>query len=145
MGAIASFNFQTWIKRYPEFSPVDADVVNLYWEEAQLYHKNDGSLPIELESTQTLLLNMLTAHIAQLNKHQPDGSTVSDLVGRISSGGEGSVSVSAAMTPSLQADWYNQTKYGAAYWRAMAGLRTMRYTPGPRRIFNPLYGGRPYW
>jgi hypothetical protein len=147
MGAISpTFDYDIWVKRYPEFSNVDSDLAYLYWQEAGLYLNNDGGSPVATVERQDLLLGMLTAHIAQLNKHNEDGSTVSDLVGRISSGNEGSVSVDADMDyPPGSPQWYIQTKYGAAFWQATAVYRTFRYKRKIPRIFNPVFGGRPWW
>ena len=141
MGAIATFNFQTWVTRYPEFKYVDANIAEAYWDEATLYHTNDGSGPVRHETQQALLLNMLTAHIAQLYKVR-DGQPVSDLVGRIDSASEGSVSVSAEYDlPPGTSQWYKQTKYGISYWNATIAFRTMQYRPAPRRIFELPFGG----
>jgi len=141
MGAIAQFNHQVFVTRYPEFSSVDPDVLFLYWTEAELYHRNDGGGPVKSENSQQLLLNMLTAHVAQRNKLE-NGNTESDLVGRIDSASEGSVTVSAAFeVPAGCPQYFAQTKYGVDYWVATAPYRTFRYRRGPRRNFNPPFGG----
>jgi hypothetical protein len=92
-----------------------------------------------------MLLNMLTAHIAMMNSgitasSVPNGGS-SQLVGRISDATQGSVSVSADMGTAGpaggSAPWYQQTKYGAAYWQATAGYRLGgRYKRGPQPYFG---------
>ena len=131
------FNYETWVARYPEFDGVPDKLAQLYFNEATLYYNNCGwsaALP-----QAPMLLNMLTAHIAQLNAPlggQPSPQTV----GRISNATEGSVNVTLEMgdanSSSPNQAWYEQTKYGAAFWAATAGFRTARYRvrrcrPGP--------------
>lgn len=135
MGAIATFNFQTWSQRYPEFTGVGSDLAQLYFAEACLYHANDGSGPVPDQATQTILLYMATAHIAQLYKLRDGNKPVSELVGRITDASEGSVSVSADFGEGVKAAqaWWIQTKYGASYWQASTPFRVFRYIPHPRR------------
>ncbi len=150
MGAVAIFNYGAWKARYPEFdTTVSEATADLYFAEATLYLANDGTgpvrdLPAPAPSIQLVLLNMLTAHIAQLNS----GSSIQPvvpLVGRINTATEGSVSVGAEL-PNLpgSAAWYAQTKYGLNFWQATAAYRTFRYRPGPRRVFDPLFQRRSF-
>lgn len=135
-----TFNYALWIARYPEFVAVTEPVAQLYFNEATLYHRNDGTGPIADDDFQLMLLNMLTAHIAALNALGADGQLVSPLVGPITNATEGSVSVGvqpfAAYGTQL---WLVTTKYGSSYWFAMAPYRTARYIPGYPRQFNPPY------
>lgn len=140
MGATAGFNFDMWIARYPEFQgTVNQTAATNFFNEACLFHRNDGSGPVRTSQSQQLFLNMLTAHIAQLFI----GTNVdpaSDGVGRVASASEGSVSASFDLQiPAGTAQWYAQTKYGLEYWAATAAYRTMRYLPGPRRVVNPFF------
>jgi hypothetical protein len=140
MGAVATFDYGAWIARYPEFTPVWESLANDYFAEATLYHANDGTGPVRDVGQQLLLLNMLTAHIAQLNKTCDDDDGSAQLVGRITNASEGSVSVAVENDyPPGTAQWYQQTRYGSAYWAATAGYRTAHYVPGfrrPRRGFG---------
>lgn len=125
--AVVSFNYATWSARYPELSAVGSDLAQAYFNEATLYLDNtDASLVQDINARATLL-NMLTAHIAQLNM---PGS--SPLVGRITNASEGSVSVATTYSDAMPGSmaWYVQTKYGASYWQATAQYRMMRYIPG---------------
>lgn len=132
------FDYQLWIARYPELGVVPELTAQLYWDEATLYHRNDGTLVAD-DAQQRILLNMLTAHIAALNTLGADGSA-SPLVGPITSASEGSVSVGVTplAAPGTQA-WLVLSRYGASYWYAMAPYRTARYVPGYPRQFNPPY------
>jgi hypothetical protein len=71
-----------------------------------------------------------------------NGVAPSPLVGRLNHASEGSVSVGTDLggIPGT-AQWWVQTKYGFAYYQATAEYRTMRYRPGPRRFFGPVYAG----
>jgi hypothetical protein len=146
MGAIAIFDPAAWVARYPEFGSVTPAQAQGYFDEAVLYLRNDGSGPVrdDLVGVQLMLLNMLTAHIAELNRLTSNGHAVSQLVGRIDSASQGAVSVHAEMdVPAGSGQWFAQTKYGASFWAASAAYRAFRYRPGPRRVFDPVFGGRP--
>jgi hypothetical protein len=73
-----------------------------------------------------VLLGMIAAHIAALAQRE--------LVGRLNSATEGSVSVQAEMAPPTGTrDWWVSTRYGVAAWHATAALRTAQYVPGRQR------------
>ena len=137
------FNYDTWVTRYPEFVGVPEPLAQMYFDEAGLYFANCG-WPASLPQAPTLL-NMLTAHIAQLNAplgDQPSPQTV----GRVASAGQGSVNVSLDMgsadAGSPSQAWYMQTKYGAAYWAATAQFRTARYSARPTVVAGAIF---PYY
>lgn len=144
------FNYATWTGRYPEFQNVLQAVAQLYFNEACLYIDNTGRGPITDPNTLTLILYMGTSHIAALNspkiadQYNTYGTESSPLVGRIASASEGSVNVSVEFPDQdAAAAWWNQTKYGAAAWKAMAPFRTAFYLPsGRRRQYNPPIWGR---
>lgn len=127
--AIVVFDKCKFLDRYPEFIPTvaaNATSAENCFEEATLFLNNTNSSRIPVE-TRVLLLNMLTAHIMAIN-FGINGQGASSLVGRIASAGEGSVNVSTDMGPSTsQKAWYEQTKYGAAYWRASMAYRSATY------------------
>jgi len=129
------FNYDTWVARYPEFVGVPEDLAQLYFDEASLYFANCGWTAALVQAP--TLLNMLTAHICQLNA--PLGGQPSpQRVGRVASAGQGSVNVSLDMGGATEGSpsqpWYMQTKYGAAYWAATAPFRTARYSARPTRV-----------
>lgn len=129
MGVVA-FDYAAWATRYPELAAYVAQpTAAAYFGEAELYCDNTANSPVTDDSvggTRSKLLNMLTAHVAALNA--PLGSPSSPLVGRISNATQGSVTVATDMQlPAGSAQWYNQTKYGAAFWQASARYRQFRY------------------
>lgn len=126
---VAVFNYAAWSNRYPELSAIDSGLAAEYFGEATLYLDNTDTSVVPCDAVtyqpRLALLGMVTAHIAELNR--PGGA---QLVGRINSATQGSVSVSAEMgPPSGSSAWFLQTKYGAAYWQATAKFRTFRYAP----------------
>jgi hypothetical protein len=149
MGAIATFDYPTWLAFYPEFSTVGASVAGQYFAWATLFQANDGSGPVQDAGQQLLLLNMLTAHIAKLFALDANGKAPSGLVGRINSASMGSVSVTAEMQlgSSAQAQFMAQTRYGLSWWAAMSPYRKFTYIPGPQRIFDigPYGYGNQWW
>lgn len=150
-----TFDYAVWLARFPELADaVDEATAQLYWDEAGLYWRNDGTgygseLP---DAQQRLLLNLVTAHIAGLNA-AISGALPYNVVGRIGSASEGSVSVSAQLSLSPGNDlreWFAQTRWGFQFWAATAAYRLARYRAGPRRIFDPaaaaIYGRTgPFW
>ena len=140
--AVVVFSYSGWSLRYPELAAVTPlPLAQAYFTEACLYCDNSDASPISDPATRALLLNMATAHIAQLNRRNPDGSLASPLVGRISSATEGSVTVQATMDfPPGSAQWWQQTPYGAAWWAATSQYRKSMYVPS----WQSQLGGFPY-
>lgn len=140
MNGVVVFDYAAWSARYPEFSSVMQATAQQYFYEAQLYCDNTPCSIVRDLCERSILLNMVTAHIAALNAPL-NGQPSSPLVGRISNATEGSVSVGAQMDmPPGSAQWFNQTKYGAAYWQATAQFRSMLYVRGPVPVANPFNG-----
>lgn len=144
MGTIAVFNYGTWITRYPEFSNILEPQATVLFNEATIYLRNDGGGPVDNPNIQLSALNALTAHIAMLSV----GTAANPLtqpapVGRISSAGEGSVSVSFEMKSPEALAWFMQTQYGAAAVQMLAPYRTGRYVPG-RGSYGFSHGRFPY-
>lgn len=139
MGVVVSFDYTAWVARYPEFSTVTEGLATQYFTEATLYHRNDGGGPVGNSAMQSLLLNMLTAHICKLNA-TINGVAPSPLIGRINTASEGSVSVATENSyPPGTVQWYQQTQYGSSYWAATAQFRSMHYRAPMQRNFDPLY------
>lgn len=131
---VVVFDAAAFKARYPEFTAVPDGTLSACFDESGLYLSNTGTSPVQNVTTRTMLLYMLTAHIALLG-----GALSADglprPVGRVSSAGEGSVNASfdyMTATPGT-GPWFNQTQYGAAFWQATASLRGMRYVPRPTR------------
>lgn len=124
------FNPTAFKARYPEFASVSNVLLGACFVEATLYLSNADNSPVQDVTRRTLMLNMLTAHIAYLG-----GALASDgqarPVGRVSQASEGSVSASFDFgTPGTEV-WYSQSQYGAAFWQATLSLRRFRYIPQP--------------
>lgn len=140
MGFVAPPNYAGWIVRYPEFTGIPSPTYDLYFAEAGLFCRNDGSGPVTTAAAQSVLMQMLTAHIAALYSQSQGDPTpgspknANTPVGRISDATQGSVSVSldwpSSTDPSAMEKWLTQTKYGAEYWAATLVYRQMRYRPG---------------
>ena len=119
MGVVITFDPVAWALLFPQFSNLNSNqLTQVILPVAEQYSANDGSGPVCNPATQTQLLNLMVAHVAQLLF----GSTLqplSPLVGRISSATEGSVSVVTDFPETPTTAWYNQTQYGAA-WLVMS-------------------------
>ena len=165
MGIQVTFSYPAWIAQFPEFSNVaESSIVQYYTDPstgqtltlgylglAQQYQRNDGGGPVTDAGQQLNLLNLMVAHIAQLYASQVNGQP--DLrAGRRNlrltwSGGsiaqpKVAFRLGWRMPTTPAAAWFNQTKYGAAWWQMTAPYRTMRYLTPPPRIFNPpIWGG----
>ena len=138
MGVIATFNYAQWVANplYAGFATtVDANQAQSYFDIATTIHRNDGGGPVDDATQQLNLLNMLVGHLAALFAPQTPGGTPTNIVGRISSASQGSVSVQAAYSNNVteQMAFFIQTKFGALYWTATAPFRTMRYVPNRNR------------
>lgn len=133
MGVIVTFDYPAWKALFPAFATVTEPVAQSYFDLATTVHRNDGGGPVPTAAIQSNLLNLLTAHIAQLM--QPLASGQGGLVGRVASATEGSVSVQAAYSNNVseQMAWFVQTQYGAMYWTATAPFRSARYIPNRNR------------
>jgi hypothetical protein len=140
-----TFNFQTWTAMFPEFAPLTSAQGNGYFLRASMYFANDQGNPAFPDGNLQQLLYLLTSHIAWLNcpkdangNPSATGTIASQLVGRISSATEGSVSVQTEWngSPSALEAWMIQTKYGAEFWAMTAQYRTARYLPNPTIMLN---------
>jgi hypothetical protein len=142
MNGVAIFVYADWSALYPQLALwIGAPAAQQYFNMATIYLDNTPTSLVQDVTQRTMLLYMLTSHIAQLLAPQ-NGQNASPLVGRISDATEGSVTVRAEMKyPEGSAQWYQQTSYGAMYWAATTQYRTMRYLPGPVRNFQPYGAG----
>lgn len=135
---IVAFDPVFFAARYPELAGIPFGQLPLFFAEAGLYCNNTLTSPVSDDSVggqRYLFLHMLTAHIAALNA-SVGGNESSPLVGRINMAVEGTVQVQTQNEyPSGSPQWFQQTKYGAAFWGASAAYRTMLYVPGnPRPV-----------
>ena len=142
MSAVA-FDYNYFSLRFPELAQyVQQALAQLYWNEAGILCDNTANSPItdgSVGGQRYIVLHLACAHIAALNA--PLGAPSSTLVGRIASAGQGSVTVSTSLEgASAGRAYWEQTKYGLAFWTATARYRTFRYRAAPRRnmdVFSP--------
>ena len=128
--AIVTFDATSFKTRYPEFAAVSDSRLQACFDEAGLYLANTDSSIVQNIPKRTLLLNMLTAHIAFIGGAlSADGQTRP--VGRVSQAGEGSVNAAFEGPPPGSAQWFQQSQYGAAYWQATSNLRGFKYISNP--------------
>jgi hypothetical protein len=148
MGAVATFDYEKWNAAYPEFANIDEVRASIFWQEATLYHSNDGTGLVNDLAQQEMLLGLLTAHIAFLRVGTVGNPSPASqgIVGRVSSASMGPVSVSADLQglPGT-AVWFGQSPWGLSYWQATAVYRTMRYRHRHGRTFSGYYGGYGSW
>lgn len=145
MGVVISFDYNGWSALFPQFNYLTQQQVTLFFNLATQFVRNDGCGPVCSVQSQTNLLWLATAHIAQLIGPQPPttigGGTTgpnATMVGRISNATEGSVSVGTENNyPPGSAQFWQQTQYGSMFWLASAPYRTARYMPGWVRNMDP--------
>ena len=135
---VAVFNSALFLGRYPEFTSAynaNPSIFVAMFAEAGLYLNNTDCSIVQDVTLRTVLLNMLTAHIAFLS-----GLLTADgqprPVGRVATANEGAVGASfdyPAMTPG-SGPWFCQTQYGVAFWQATTCYRGARYFSQPTRV-----------
>lgn len=130
------FVFADWSAMFPEFAGrvVQMQAEGLYFPIACQAIPNSDTGPVADPVARTTLLYLTVAHVAQLYAPTVPGGKPPGLVGRISSAGEGSVSVSADVGPITDSSaWWVQTSYGMTVWKLLAPYRLARYVPPPPR------------
>jgi hypothetical protein len=131
---VIQFDPAQFVIDYPMFTGIDAGVLGRNFTRATLQLNNSCQSLVKDGNVRELLLELLVAHITELNQGTNDGAgnvnPPSGIVGRIASASEGSVSLGNAeyaAPPNANQAYYIQTTYGAEYWQATAKYRTMRY------------------
>ncbi len=133
MSGVVVFSATAFVAQYPAFAAYNtahSGGLQGYFNTATLYLSNTKGSRVKDVTTRSILLNLLVAHLAQLDGVlQPAGQgSTAAAVGRVSSATEGSASVQTQMPGAgASAAWYQQTQYGATYWAATAQYRSMRY------------------
>ena len=125
------FNPTAFKVRYPEFATVSDVVLQNCFDESTLYLSNSDTSPVQDIPRRTVLLNMLTAHVAYINGKISGNGAQPLPVGRTSSATEGTVSATLEYAQPGSQSWFVQTQYGAAFWQATLNLRRFRYRPRP--------------
>lgn len=146
-----TFVFQTWVAGFPEFSTLTPAQGQAYFNDATMICANSATNQINRDGNLAALLYWLTSHFAWLkcpkdaNGNPAATGQVNQLVGRISSATEGSVTVQTEWEMGGDANalekFLAQTKYGATYWAMTAQYRTARYLARPTIVINGLLPG----
>lgn len=142
--AVAVFDYGQWALLYPQLARCVSEPLGAaLFQQAGLYCNNTDCSPISDLGQRSMLLNMVVAHLAEINERIAKGN--GGLVGPVRQAQEGSVSVTVAIPDTRGLEfWYMQTPYGAQYWAATAGYRTAQYVAAPPYNFGPYgygYGG----
>lgn len=159
------YDFATWVTSFPEFAACSPSQGQAWFNRANLYCFNSlcnpaasaGVTSSMLTGILPDLLYLLTSHLAWLYAPRDGncnpsatGQPAPNIVGRISSASEGSVSVSAEWNGSGSPSeaFFITTRYGAEFWQATAQFRTAIYVPPVTVNPNSIYPGfaypRPY-
>lgn len=121
---IVSFSPSAFVAAYPCFAKVPDAALSFNFSLACLQLGNSYGSQVRDEPTRAALLNLLTAHITALLNGVDGAPPSPTLVGRITSANQGSVSVSTEFQSQDEAAaFYNQTQWGATYWRVTAAFR----------------------
>lgn len=151
---VVTFNAATWKAMFPQFDAVPDPVANGYFLRAGLLFTNSASNPAYRDGNMETLFYLLVSHIATLSAPAGAAGTTPSgpqLVGRLTSASQGSVSVGAQWdgSGSPSEAWFLQTQFGAEFWQATAQYRTARYLARPtyvpgsfRNPFIPPWGWR---
>ena len=110
-----TFDIEKFRGVYPQFEALTDAQLEFMWENALLISgiAEDTRIP---EAQKENLLFMLVCHLATLAQR--------GTVGPLTSATEGSVSVGfGSLAGGNEAEWYNTTPCGAAYWQAIKRYR----------------------
>lgn len=144
---VVTFDYASWQAEFPEFAGVTEPVATSYFNRATRFQNNtDTSIVTDL-AERAAYLNLLTAHIASMNGSGVRGRGASGIVGRVTNGSKGSVSVAASYREPTSASeaWATQSTYGAEWWAATSKYRHFRYAAQAPRNFEPYPRGRRLW
>jgi hypothetical protein len=129
---VVVFDYATWIAQYPEFTAsVTQPQAQSYFNRLTIGGAIDNTplSQVQDQFERTILLNLGVSHVAELAGALNPSRR--ELVGRISSATEGSVSVQTeyAVPNGPLGAWWNQTSYGAQYYASTLKYRTAFYAP----------------
>lgn len=124
MSGVVEFNVNKFRSLYPTLNSTD-DQLNWYFVESTMLLNNTSKSCVKSLAEREVLLFLLVAHMAVLQQRIEGDNEV---VGRISSASQGSVSVSLDNGQTTLSDkWYQQTPYGSKYWALTAKYRSFLY------------------
>ncbi len=127
-----------FLARYPEFTAAYNANPTLFaslFSEAGLYLNNTSCSVVQDVNRRTILLNMVTAHIAFIGGIlTADGQPKP--VGILQSATQGSVSATFQNVPPTPGTgaWFQMSQYGAAFWQATTCYRGARYFAQPTTV-----------
>lgn len=152
-----TFSFATWTALFPEFTPVGATLGQAYFTIATAtIIANSTTNPANGDGNLSFLVYLATSHVAWLrspkdangNPAATGAPQPAQLVGRISSASEGSVSTSLdfpiGADAAAQEKYLAQTQYGVLLWAALAPYRTVRYLARPTIVRNGFFPRFPW-
>lgn len=124
MSGVVEFNVNKFRSLYPTLKSTD-DQLNWYFVESTMLLNNTSKSCVKNLTEREVLLFLLVAHFSILQQRIEGDNEV---VGRISSASQGSVSVSLDNGQTTLSDkWYQQTPYGSKYWALTAKYRSFLY------------------
>lgn len=127
MNEVVVFDPVEFRELYPKIAASDAQLED-YFAMAETFLDNTPCSIITDLKARKRMLYLLVAHIATLTGMAEAGNNI---VGRISSATEGSVSVSLDFgTMGNNERWYLQTPWGAMYWQLTKKYRSIAYRLG---------------
>ena len=130
MNVVVEFDVEDFKKTHPEMNNVDDDIFTSLFGNACLLLDNTENSRVQDLNERKLLLYLLILHLYYLSERGGQA------VGLMTGASEGNVSASFAGLNN--ANWYQQTQWGALYWQATAKYRRgVRYI-APSRNRSPL-------
>lgn len=129
MSGVVVFDPVEFRALYPTIQAND-EQLEMYFEMAETFLDNTKCSVVKDLGARKRLLYLLVAHIATLTGQAEKGNNV---VGRISSATEGTVSIGLDYgTMGNNERWYLQTPWGAMYWQMTKKYRSAVYRLGLR-------------
>lgn len=124
MSGVVEFNVNKFRSLYPTLKSTD-DQLNWYFVESAMLLNNTSKSCVKSLAEREVLLFLLVAHMAVLQQRIEGDNEV---VGRVSSASQGSVSVTLDNGQTTLSDkWYQQTPYGSKYWALTSKYRSFLY------------------
>lgn len=129
MNGVVEFDVEDFKRTHPGIKDVDDDILTSLFRNACLLLDNTENSRVQDLNERKLLLYLLILHLYYLNERGGQA------VGIMTGASEGNVS--ASFTGLNNANWYQQTQWGALYWQATAKYRRgVRYI-APSRNCSP--------
>lgn len=112
---VVTFDADDFKEYHPQMEDADDDVLQALFGSACLLLDNTENSIVEDLTERKLLLYLLVCHLYCLSQRG------GDTVGMLTQASEGGVS--ATFAGLTNANWYQQTQWGALYWQATAKYR----------------------